>query len=150
MSSCPIFFLLAVLFPYPGAEQAAAPLTDEWNTVDESESRAAGDLRSGVSTTSPLLTALTQSGSLKECLSSAWLPIGQSVMVLLMYLWGLWFVIGHVSLHFYRSVGFVFIFGSLIMLLVWVTYIPGALMEQLICANVRDPETTLWADVSIS
>ena len=46
------------------------------------------------------------------------------------------------------SVGLVFIFGSLICLLVWVTYLPGAPMEQLLCKNLRDPEYTIFSDVS--
>lgn len=47
-----------------------------------------------------------------------------------------------------RSAGLVFIFGALICLLVWVTYLPGAPMEQLLCKNLRDPEYTIFTDVS--
>ncbi|KAF6031760.1 PROM1 [Bugula neritina] len=45
------------------------------------------------------------------------------------------------------SVGLVFIFGSLIMLLVTLTYVVGAPLEEIACVNLRDPEYTIFKNL---
>ncbi|XP_067928308.1 prominin-1-like [Watersipora subatra] len=42
------------------------------------------------------------------------------------------------------SVGLVFIFGALIMLLVWLTYLVGAPLQQIACANIKDTNYTVF------
>lgn len=42
------------------------------------------------------------------------------------------------------------IFGALLMLLVFLTYAPGAPMEALLCKNVRDPEYTALKTVCVT
>lgn len=42
-----------------------------------------------------------------------------------------------------------FIFGALIMLLVWITFLPGAPLESMVCGSLRDPEYTIFKEVAI-